>query len=102
MLESSNNSLGCIVAGGASKKRNLTPESSIIASVFTTVGCGLLSTLKPSTHIEIKQYGYQTVLGFGLGLLYTALTMMMNIVVKRDDLGKSVCSPLQPQASDCD
>ncbi|GAM86226.1 hypothetical protein ANO11243_042380 [Dothideomycetidae sp. 11243] len=43
------------------------------------VGCGLLSTLSSSQSVQSKEYGYQFVLGFGVGLTFSTISLMTSV-----------------------
>lgn len=67
------------MAGLISGKRNRTSETVIAGSSLVTIGCGLLSTISHTEHVDPKQYVYQAILGLGLGVVVTGLILMMNI-----------------------
>ncbi|KAK7757631.1 hypothetical protein SLS62_000007 [Diatrype stigma] len=77
---------GSFLAGALSSKRNNTSPTLIAASCLQLAGTGLLSTLSDVT-TEIKaQYGYQVVLGLGIGLSLGAATIMTSVQASRADL----------------
>jgi hypothetical protein len=52
------------------------------------LGSGLLSTLSNGQSIQAKQYGFQILLGFGTGMVFTALTLMINLAIDIDKIGE--------------
>lgn len=77
---------GSFLAGALSSKRNNTALTLIASSCLQLVGTGLLSTLSDVT-TEIKaQYGYQVVLGLGIGLSLGSATIMTSVQASRADL----------------
>jgi hypothetical protein len=60
----------------------------IAASCLILLGCGLLSTISDSHDIEKAIYGYEVILGFGTGLTFSSMTLMVNVVSSKEDNGK--------------
>lgn len=60
----------------------------IAASVLQTIGAALLSTIPIGTEIEPAQYGYEVLLGFGLGLSIPTLLNMVPVAFQRRDQGQ--------------
>ena len=79
---------GTAIGGKCSAKKNLTQETLIAGSLLIVPACGLLSTLSDSRHIEMKQYGFQMLLGLGFGLVFASLTLMINVENRPSNLGK--------------
>ncbi|CAJ2503880.1 Uu.00g112740.m01.CDS01 [Anthostomella pinea] len=79
-------SFGAFFAGAVSRKRNNTSWTLMAAHCFQILGVGLLSTLKDIT-TEIKaQYGFQVLLGLGIGLSLGAATIMASVQSRHADL----------------
>ncbi|KAI8632994.1 putative MFS multidrug transporter [Xylariaceae sp. FL1651] len=79
-------SLGAFFAGAVSRQRNNTSWTLLAAHCFQLLGVGLMSTLSNIT-TEIKaQYGFQVLLGLGVGLSLGAATIMASIQSHRADL----------------
>ncbi len=77
---------GSFLAGAVSSKRNNTSITLIVSSCLQLVGMGLLSTLSDVT-TEIKaQYGYQVILGLGVGLSLGAATILTSVQAAHADL----------------
>ena len=80
--------VGTALGGALSVKKNLTFYSLVAASVFMMVGSGLMSTLPDDLQPPAKQYGYEVLLGLGLGLNFSTSTLMTSLQAKFDDHGK--------------
>ncbi|KAI0451922.1 putative multidrug resistance protein fnx1 [Xylaria acuta] len=57
----------------------------VSGSVLQTVGYVLLSMLKPSPQINPAIYGYQVICGFGVGLNYMTLYLLVPITAAKQD-----------------
>ncbi|OLN97342.1 putative transporter C3H1.06c 3 [Colletotrichum chlorophyti] len=68
--------LGTTVGGLVNKNRNLLFETMVVASCFSALGYGLLTTLSSSVELEPKALGFLTFTGFGFGLSATASTII--------------------------
>ncbi|KAB5539418.1 major facilitator superfamily domain-containing protein [Coniochaeta sp. 2T2.1] len=73
--------VGSMVGGAFSAKKNNTFWTLNAASILALVGSGLLSTLGETLKPETKQYGYEVVLGFGLGLSLASATFITSLQV---------------------
>ncbi|KAI1497920.1 major facilitator superfamily domain-containing protein [Biscogniauxia marginata] len=79
-------SFGAFFAGAVSRKQNNTSLTLMAAHCFQILGIGLLSTLNDIT-TEIKaQYGFQVLLGLGIGLSLGAATIMASVQSHHADL----------------
>lgn len=77
---------GSFLAGALSHRKNNTSITLVASSCFQLIGTGLLSTLSDVT-TEIKaQYGYQVILGLGVGLSLGAATILTSVQARSDDL----------------
>ncbi|KAH8586548.1 major facilitator superfamily transporter [Bisporella sp. PMI_857] len=74
--------VGSLVGGGASAKKNLTFFTMTIAMALVVVGSGLLSTLPSSGNETRSIYGYEIILGFGLGMSVSTATFMTSMEVE--------------------
>jgi hypothetical protein len=79
---------GSTLGGVLSSKKNLTSYSLIVAACLMLLGCGLLSTIPSSQAITPPQYGYQVILGLGIGISFTSLTMIAALSNTYDQVGK--------------
>lgn len=61
----------------------------VFGAVLQTVGASLMSTLPVSQELMAANYGYQIVIGFGLGMNIAGLMVLTPYVVEKRDLGKS-------------
>jgi hypothetical protein len=78
--------LGAFLAGALSRRRNNTSWTLLAAHCFQLLGTGLMSTLRSMT-IEIKaQYGFQVLLGLGIGLSLGSVTIMGSVQSAQADL----------------
>ena len=59
------------------------------ASCLILLGCGLLSTLSGGRHFYTPTYGYQLILGLGVGLTFSSGTLLTSLASKPADVGKS-------------
>ncbi|KAI0595227.1 major facilitator superfamily domain-containing protein [Biscogniauxia sp. FL1348] len=79
-------SFGAFFAGAISRKQNNTSWTLMAAHCFQILGVGLMSTFKDIT-TEIKaQYGFQVLLGIGIGLSLGAATIMASVQSHHADL----------------
>ncbi|OIW35580.1 MFS general substrate transporter [Coniochaeta ligniaria NRRL 30616] len=74
--------VGSMLGGAVSSKKNNTFWTLNIASILTLVGSGLLSTLGETISPEPKQWGFEVILGFGLGLNMSTATFITSLQVK--------------------
>ncbi|KAH9888648.1 MFS general substrate transporter [Xylariomycetidae sp. FL2044] len=69
-------SFGAFVAGAASRKRNNTSWTLLASQCLHIIGVGLMSILRDSTTEYKGQYGFQVILGMGIGLSLGATAIM--------------------------
>ena len=74
------------IGGVMSSKKDHTSETVIVASWLITLACGLFSTISGGHSIDKAVYGYEVLLGLGVGLTFSATTVMAN-TVRREDSG---------------
>ncbi|KAI0532495.1 major facilitator superfamily domain-containing protein [Xylaria digitata] len=78
--------LGAFLAGAVSRRRNNTSWTLLVAHCFQLLGAGLMLMLHNIT-MEIKaQYGFQVLLGLGIGLSLGAATIMASVQSGQADL----------------
>ncbi|EPQ63444.1 Bgt-1520 [Blumeria graminis f. sp. tritici] len=70
---------GSALGGALSINKNRTCITLIMASILTCLGTGLLSTAPNSRSIEPIQFFYQALLGLGLGLSVSSITIMTGL-----------------------
>ncbi|OKL56913.1 hypothetical protein UA08_07740 [Talaromyces atroroseus] len=70
---------GSFLGGAISSKKNLTFYTFISASCLIMIGAGLLSTLGSGISIEGKCYGFQVILGLGVGLTFSSISLMTSV-----------------------
>lgn len=78
--------LASFAAGAASRKRNNTSIVLVICSAFQLLGVGLLTTLDSPDSSSAALYGFQVIVGFGIGLCFSAATTAVSLQVSREDL----------------
>ena len=77
---------GSFLAGTVSSRRNNTSITLIASSCLQLIGMGLLTTLSDVT-TEIKaNYGFQVIIGLGIGLSLGAATIMTSVHAHHIDL----------------
>ena len=81
--------VGSGLGGAASAKRNNTWWTQIASAVLMLVGSALLSTLTDTTSPEPKQWGFQVILGLGVGLSLSTTTFITSLSVEFEDHGKT-------------
>jgi hypothetical protein len=79
--------VGSALGGAASAKKNNTFWTLNLASIFMLVGSALLSTLPDTVNPVPKQYGFEAILGFGLGLSLSTMTFLTSMQVEFEDHG---------------
>ncbi len=78
--------LGAFFAGAVSRRRNNTSWTLFAAHCFQLLGAGLMLMLRNIT-MQIKaQYGFQVLLGLGIGLSLGAATIMASVQSGQADL----------------
>ncbi|KAL8730918.1 MAG: hypothetical protein Q9181_004490 [Wetmoreana brouardii] len=76
---------GSFLGGAASSKKNFTSQTLIFAACLILLGCGLMSTLGGDREFYKPTYGYQLILGLGVGLTFSGGTLLTNINSKPED-----------------
>ncbi|KYK60648.1 Major facilitator superfamily domain, general substrate transporter [Drechmeria coniospora] len=72
--------VGSFLGGCLSSKRNNTSYTLVGASCLQLLGVGLMTTLTGTHASEGAQYGYQAIFGLGVGLSFSAVTIMTSIL----------------------
>lgn len=73
--------VGAFAGGAASGKQNRTFYTFVVAACFNILGSGLLSTISSSTTIEKKVYGFQVLLGIGMGMTFSSAGILISLNV---------------------
>ena len=68
--------LGCFINGPINAKKNRTSLISVISCVLILAGASMFCTLRGAETTITPQYGFQVVFGLGVGLYFSAATMM--------------------------
>lgn len=61
-----------------------------VGAALQTIGMALLSTLPYSLTFQTAIYGYQVVAGFGVGINYMALYLLIPFTSDKRDRGESI------------
>ncbi|KXX79381.1 Multidrug resistance protein 3 [Madurella mycetomatis] len=73
--------VGSTVGGAFSSKQNRTFWTLNAASIFMLVGCGIMSILPDTVKVTAKQWGFEAVLGFGIGMNLSTATLEESAVL---------------------
>jgi MFS family permease len=73
--------VGSFVGGAINSKKNLTFYTLIASATLQVLGIGLLTTLRAPTADLKAQYGFQALIGFGVGLCFAAGTVLTSLQV---------------------
>jgi hypothetical protein len=88
--------VGSCFGGGASAGKNLTFYTMSVGTALMIVGTGLLSRLPVDGHHINAQYGFEVLLGLGLGMSISTATFMNSLEVEFIDHGKLHMYPHSP------
>ena len=91
LLHWPNITLGSFLGGVASSKKNRTSPALVLATSLILLGSGLMSTLGGGKEFYTPTYGYQILLGLGVGLSVSSTTVLAALACKSDDVGQSFC-----------
>lgn len=72
--------VGSFLGGAISSKRNNTSITLVAASCLQLLGAGLMTSVTAEEGSEASEYGYQAICGLGVGLSFSAATIMTNIL----------------------
>lgn len=72
--------VGSFLGGAISSKKNNTSYTLVAASCLQLLGVGLMTTVSGDSAKAAAQYGYQVIFGLGVGLSFSAATIMTNIL----------------------
>ena len=70
------------MAGGLSMKLNETSPTLVVGSALILLGTGVFTTLPSSTSISRKFYGFEVLLGFGAGMVFASVSVMVSMRVE--------------------
>ncbi|KAG6304409.1 hypothetical protein E4U45_001580 [Claviceps purpurea] len=71
---------GSFLGAALSSKRNNTSYTLVGASCLQLLGVGLMTTVSGDSERAIAQYGFQAIFGLGVGLSFSAATIMTNVM----------------------
>ncbi|KAH7316498.1 major facilitator superfamily-domain-containing protein [Stachybotrys elegans] len=75
--------VGSFLGGAISGSRNNTSYTLIAASCLQLLGMGLMITVTGPDASPVWQYAFQSIFGLGVGLSFSAATIMTNILASR-------------------
>ncbi len=70
---------GCFLTGPINRTANRTDKTAVVASILVLIGTGLFRTLQHADTDLRAQYGFQVVVGLGVGLFFSAATMLTTV-----------------------
>lgn len=76
---------GSMLGGALSSKKNNTTATLVASSVLMMIGDGLLATLVDTRSPEKKEYGFEVLLGLGIGLNLSTTTIIASLNVEFED-----------------
>lgn len=80
---------GTMCGGAVSAFKNRVCGTFVVASICMLIGAGALSTLPTDFEISAGAYGYQTVVGFGIGLTLSNVSLFTSLECDFRDHGWS-------------
>jgi hypothetical protein len=80
---------GSAFGGAIQSKRNLCSYTLVVASMFVVAGAALLSTLQHSVRIQSRQWAGECLLGLGVGMTLSTVTILTSLKVQMRDHGTS-------------
>jgi MFS family permease len=72
--------VGSFLGGKISNRKNYTSYTLVAAACFQLLGASLMTTVSGSTSSMASLCGFQAIFGLGVGLSFSAATMMANII----------------------
>lgn len=78
------------MGGFLSSKRNRTFYTLAAGNAFVLLGTGLLYTVGFNKKIPNSLYGYEVLVGFGFGLLFSSATVVIKIHASAKDAGMAI------------
>lgn len=95
---------GSAFGGAIQSKKNLCSYTLVAASMFLVAGAAILSTLDRSVRVQPRQWAGECLVGLGVGMTLSTVTILSSLKVQMRDHGEyfesdtsSACS--RPQAS---
>lgn len=80
--------LSSIVASGLAGKRKVPPLYLIIVgSCLQIIGFALMATLPASLNVPARLYGFEVIAGWGCGINFSLLFLMIPFVIEKRDQG---------------
>lgn len=76
--------VGSFAAGIASSKKNRTFHTFTIATAIVLVGTGLLTTIPADLKMPAKVYGFEVIVGIGIGMTFSTISVLTSIEASAD------------------
>lgn len=88
--------IGTILSGLLVTKVKIPPVYIfLVAAILQTIGLALMGTLSvSSSRVPSAQYGYQAILGLGIGLTLSSLIVAAPTAIEQKDTGMSIRTPI--------
>lgn len=78
--------VGSFTTGGFNSRRNNIFSVYVLASILIVLGTALFTTLGTGAAIEAKTYGFQVLLGLGVGMTFANISMMTSFMTPAANL----------------
>jgi uncharacterized membrane protein YfcA len=80
---------GSALGGFLSSKQNRSFYTLIGGSAFMMLGAGLIFSMDSDQTAPPRLYGYEVLLGFGIGLIFSSTTVVVKLYASLEDAGMS-------------
>ena len=74
--------VGSFIAGGVCRKFDNTCFTFVAGSAFIILGAGLFTTLSSSSTIQPELYGFEVLLGLGVGMIFSSVSVTVSLRVQ--------------------
>lgn len=91
--------VGSFLGGALSSKKNRTFDTFAVATALVMLGAGLLSTIPSDLTMPAKVYGFETIVGFGIGLTFSSISLLTTIETSANMHGMSPSPELHTLSS---
>jgi hypothetical protein len=82
--------VGSAIGGAIMAKKNVTFYMLLISNICQAIGTGLLSSIGPSKDTPPRMYGFEVIMGFGMGLSIISLMIMGRLEFQVADQGMTL------------
>ncbi|KAL4971259.1 major facilitator superfamily domain-containing protein [Aspergillus desertorum] len=89
--------VGSFLGGAASSKKNRTFHTFALATALVLLCTGLLSTIPATFHLPGKMYGYEVIVGLGIGLTFSTISLLTSLETRPEDhaVGQGIVSQVR-------